>query len=56
VFAANVLPQPEGLTFLPNGDLLVASEGRGGPPVVLRFAYASAPAADGGHRSGNGRK
>ncbi len=33
------LPQPEGLTFLPNGDALVASEGKDGAGVVVRFAY-----------------
>lgn len=32
--------QPEGLAFLPNGDLFVSSEGDDGPPVLLRFAYA----------------
>ncbi len=31
--------QPEGLTFLPNGDVLVSSEGKDGPGVVVRFAY-----------------
>lgn len=29
--------QPEGLAFLPGGDLLVASEGDVGPPVLARF-------------------
>ena len=33
------LPQPEGLTFLPNGDALVSSEGKDGPGVIVRFAY-----------------
>ncbi len=33
------LPQPEGLTFLPNGDAFVASEGKDGAGVVVRFAY-----------------
>lgn len=31
--------QPEGLAFLPGGDVLVSSEGGDGPGVVLRFAY-----------------
>lgn len=31
--------QPEGLAFLPNGDVFVSSEGRDGPAVVARFAY-----------------
>jgi len=35
--------QPEGLTFLPNGDALVSSEGGDGPAVILRFAYRPAP-------------
>ena len=33
------LEQPEGLAFLPTGDVLVASEGGDGAGVVLRFAY-----------------
>ncbi len=33
------LPQPEGLTFLPNGDALVSSEGKSGPGLLVRFAY-----------------
>lgn len=32
--------QPEGLAFLPDGDVFVASEGDDGPAVLLRFAYA----------------
>jgi hypothetical protein len=50
VFPTSVLAQPEGLAFLPNGDLLIASEGRrekkdgdgepaDRPAVVLRFPY-----------------
>lgn len=31
--------QPEGLAFLPNGDVFVSSEGGDGPAVLLRFAY-----------------
>jgi uncharacterized protein YjiK len=35
--------QPEGLTFLPSGDVLISSEAGGGEPAVLtRFAYAPA--------------
>ena len=34
--------QPEGLAFLPGGDAFVSSEGRGGPAVLLRFAYQPA--------------
>ena len=31
--------QPEGLAFLPNGDVLVSSEGKKGPGVVVRVTY-----------------
>lgn len=31
--------QPEGLAFLPNGDLLLASEAAGKRPSILRFTY-----------------
>jgi uncharacterized protein YjiK len=33
------LPQPEGLAFLPNGTLFIASEAAGGSAVLLRFDY-----------------
>ena len=36
------LVQPEGLAFLPNGDLFVSSEGRDGRAVLVRFAYDGA--------------
>lgn len=35
--------QPEGLTFLPNGDVFIASEGDKRAPVLQRFAYQPAP-------------
>ncbi|HLT46416.1 MAG TPA: SdiA-regulated domain-containing protein [Rubricoccaceae bacterium] len=35
--------QPEGLAFLPNGDLFIASEGDDGPPLLKRFEYLEAP-------------
>lgn len=38
-----VLPQPEGMTFLPDGRLLVASEGAGGPGRLCVVAWRSAP-------------
>lgn len=37
--AAAAFEQPEGLVFLPNGDVFVSSEGGDGPAVLLRFAY-----------------
>jgi uncharacterized protein YjiK len=30
---------PEGITFLPNGDMLISNEGRINPPTILRFNY-----------------
>lgn len=33
------LEQPEGIAFLPNGDLFLASEGRKGPGKVMRFGW-----------------
>lgn len=38
VFDEAALPQPEALAFLPCGDLVVASEGKDGPAVLVRFA------------------
>ena len=35
--------QAEGLAFLPNGDVFIASEGDDGPPVLKRFAYQQTP-------------
>lgn len=40
------LPDPklfnkaEGITFFPNGDLLVSNEGENGKPSLLRFNYS----------------
>lgn len=35
-----LLPQPEGITFLENGDLLISTEGAGrGPSGLIRFNY-----------------
>jgi len=36
------LEQPEGLAFLDNGDLFIASEGDDDPPALKRFAYRDA--------------
>ncbi|MFQ5571771.1 MAG: hypothetical protein ACE5G0_18980 [Rhodothermales bacterium] len=33
------LRQPEAMAFLPNGDLLIASEGAGKKAVLMRFSY-----------------
>lgn len=32
-----VLPQPEGITFLPSGDMLITSEGKDGPARMVRY-------------------
>lgn len=32
-----LFPQPEGMAFLPNGDLLLSNEGRSGRATLLRF-------------------
>lgn len=37
--SGDLLPQPEGLAFLPDGTLFISSEARGGTAVVLRFDY-----------------
>ncbi|HRH39821.1 MAG TPA: SdiA-regulated domain-containing protein [Flavobacteriales bacterium] len=34
---AALLPKPEGITFLPNGDLIITSEGKGTPPRLVRY-------------------
>jgi uncharacterized protein YjiK len=31
--------QPESITFLPNGDLLIGNEGQGGDPTIMLFKY-----------------
>lgn len=38
LFDSALLPQPEALAFLPCGDLVVASEGKDGPAVLVRYA------------------
>jgi uncharacterized protein YjiK len=32
-----LLPKPEGITFLPNGDMILTSEGKGTPPRLVRY-------------------
>lgn len=34
-----LLPKPEGITFMENGDLLLSSEGKGRTPVLVRYRY-----------------
>ena len=38
-FDPAVMPQPEGVAFLPSGDMVVASEGDGAPPRIQVFRY-----------------
>lgn len=45
LFDPALLPQPEALAFLPCGDLVVASEGRDGPAVLVRYAKVAEPPA-----------
>lgn len=35
---AALLPKPEGITFLPGGDMLISTEGKGTPPRLVRYA------------------
>lgn len=35
----DLFEQPEGLAFLPNGDLFIASEGSSSPATIMRFRY-----------------
>jgi uncharacterized protein YjiK len=34
----SIFPQPEGITFSPNGDLFIANEGDGDGGTILRFS------------------
>ena len=34
-----LLPKPEGITFMPNGDMWISSEGKGRTPVLARYAF-----------------
>lgn len=34
-----LFPKPEGITFLPNGDMMISNEGNGGKPNLMRFCY-----------------
>ncbi len=35
----DLFPKPEGITFLPNGDMLISNEGKGGQANLMRFCY-----------------
>ena len=35
----DLFPQPEGITFMTNGDMLISNEGRNGPATIVRFNY-----------------
>lgn len=37
ILDADVLPKPEGITFLPDGELVLSSEGKGRTPVIVRY-------------------
>lgn len=37
VLDPKVCPKPEGITFLPGGDMLISTEGVGVPPAILRY-------------------
>jgi hypothetical protein len=38
-----LFPQPEGITFLTNGDMLISNEGRHGSATLLRFNFSPPP-------------
>jgi hypothetical protein len=37
----DLFPQPEGITFMENGDMFISNEGRGGQGTIIRFNYKS---------------
>lgn len=39
----DLLPKPEGITFLPDGELVLSSEGRGGTPVIACYPMVARP-------------
>lgn len=41
--AKQEFPQPEGICFLPNGDMFISSEGLSKPARLFRFAYKGSP-------------
>jgi uncharacterized protein YjiK len=36
---SQLFPQPESITFMPDGTMLIGNEGRGGAPTILLFTY-----------------
>jgi hypothetical protein len=44
---SDLMPQPEGITFLPNGAMLIASEAAGRVPMLHLFRYREAPPSPG---------
>lgn len=38
---ARLLPKAEGITFLANGDMLIATEGKDAPPRLVRYAWGN---------------
>jgi uncharacterized protein YjiK len=41
--AKKKFPQPEGICFLPNGDMFISTEGLSKPARLYRFVYAGSP-------------
>lgn len=39
LLSPELFPKAEGLTFLPNGDMFIANEGKGGKASLMRFCY-----------------
>lgn len=37
---SDLFPQPEGITFLNNGDMLISNEGQNKKPTIVRFNYS----------------
>lgn len=39
VLPETLFPKPEGITFLPNGDMFISNEGKGGRANLMRFCF-----------------
>lgn len=46
VLSESVLPKPEGITFMPNGDLVLSTEGVDGPARIAIYRPGAAPQRD----------